>query len=161
MVDWAQFERNNYEKETTAFEEMIYLLFCSKYGLKEGIFGYVNQPGIEREPVEINGECIGFQAKYYTDRLSNHTDELINTIEISKRRYPNITKIEIYTNSQYGPGKGTGNKPQSQINVENFAKKNDIKIDWFVKTNLDEILSLKENKSIHDKFFGKETLLSS
>lgn len=156
MVDWAQFERNNYEKETTAFEEMIYLLFCSKYGLKEGIFGYVNQPGIEREPVEINGECIGFQAKYYTDRLSNHTDELINTIEISKRRYPNITKIEIYTNSQYGPGKGTGNKPQSQINVENFAKKNDIKIDWFVKTNLDEILSLKENKSIHDKFFGKE-----
>lgn len=37
MVDWAQFKINNYEKETTTFEEMIYLLFCSKYGREEGI----------------------------------------------------------------------------------------------------------------------------
>ncbi len=157
MVDWAQFERNNYEKETTAFEEMIYLLFCSKYNCKDGIFGYVNQPGIEREPIEINGECIGFQAKYYTDRLSAHTKELIDTIETSKRRYPKLTKIEIYTNSEYGPGRGKGtNKPQSQLKVENIAKANNIKIDWFVKSNLNEILFLEKNKRIHDKFFGKE-----
>lgn len=157
MVDWAQFKINNYEKETTAFEEMIYLLFCSKYGREEGIFSYVNQPGIETEPIEIDGECIGFQAKYYTDRLSAHTKELIDTIEISKRRYPNLTKIEIYTNSQYGPGRGKGtNKPKSQIKVENIAKENNIKIDWFVKSNLDEILVLEKNKIIHDKFFGKE-----
>ena len=58
MVDWAQFKINNYEKETTAFEEMIYLLFCSKYGREDGIFSYVNQPGIETEPIEIDGECI-------------------------------------------------------------------------------------------------------
>ncbi|URN50018.1 hypothetical protein K4897_03195 [Methanobrevibacter sp. TLL-48-HuF1] len=157
MVDWAQFKINSYEKETTTFEEMIYLLFCSKYGREEGIFSYVNQPGIETEPIEIDGECIGFQAKYYTDRLSAHTKELIDTIETSKRRYPNLTKIEIYTNSQYGPGREKGtNKPKSQIKVENIAKANNIKIEWFVKSNLDEILALEKNKIIHDKFFGKE-----
>ena len=97
MVDWSQFERNNYEKESTAFEQMIYLLFCSKYNCKEGIFAHVNQPGIETDPIEINGECIGFQAKYYGDKLSNHTKELIKTIETSKKKYPKLTKIEIYT----------------------------------------------------------------
>lgn len=63
MVDWAQFNVKNEGKESVAFEEMIYLLFCTKYGRKEGISGYFNQRGIEKEPIKVNDECIGFQAK--------------------------------------------------------------------------------------------------
>ena len=159
MVNWEQFETKNDGKETTAFEEMIYLLFCSKYDFKEGIFGYVNQPGIEKQPIKVGDECIGFQAKYYTGRLSEHTDDLINVIKTSKTKYPSLTKLEIYTNAEYGyaiENDGTIIKPKPQVKVEKHAKKYGIKLEWYVKSNLDVILENEENKRIYEKFFGKE-----
>ena len=48
MVDWAQFIVKNEGNESDAFEDMIYLLFCTKYNKKEGIFGYFNQRELKR-----------------------------------------------------------------------------------------------------------------
>lgn len=157
VVEWNQFTANNEGKESKAFEDMIYLLFCNKYDKKEGIFGYFNQRGIEKEPIKVNDECIGFQAKFYKTKLSEHTKDLIKSIEYAKNDYPNITKIEFYINVEYGQGHKEGtNKPTEQIKVENFAKENGIKIDWYLKSNLDAILFQPENQRIYEKFFGKE-----
>lgn len=157
MVDWAQFNVKNEGKESAAFEEMIYLLFCTKYGRKEGISGYFNQRGIEKEPIKVNDEFIGFQAKFYETKLSENTPDLKKSIRLAKRDYPNITKIEFYINKEYGQGrKNANNKPVEQDKVEKYAKKNGIKIDWYFKGQLDVILFQPENQKIHDKFFGKE-----
>lgn len=157
MVDWAQFNVKNEGKESKAFEEMIYLLFCTKYGKKEGIFGYFNQRGIEKEPIKVNDECIGFQAKFYKTKLSDHTSDLIKSIKCAKRDYPDLSKIEFYINKEYGQGhKNVNNKPIEQEKVEKCAKKNGIQIDWYLKSQLDVILFQPENQKIHDKFFGNE-----
>lgn len=157
MVDWAQFNVKNEGKESVAFEEMIYLLFCTKYGRKEGISGYFNQRGIEKEPIKVNDECIGFQAKFYETKLSDNTPDLKKSIRLAKRDYPNITKIEFYINKEYGQGhKNANNKPVEQDKVEKYAKENGIKIDWYFKGQLDVILFQPENQKIHDKFFGNE-----
>lgn len=157
MVEWDQFNVKNKGNESQAFEEMIYLLFCEKYGRKEGIFGYFNQRGIEKEPIKVNDEYIGFQAKFYKTKLSEHTPELINSIKHAKRDYPNISKIEFYINVEYGQGRKEGtNKPDAQIKVENFAKENNIEIEWYLKSQLDVILFNPENKRIYEKFFGSE-----
>lgn len=157
MVDWAQFNVKHEGKESTAFEEMIYLLFCEKYNRKEGIFGYFNQRGIEKRPIEVNDECIGFQAKFYKTKLSDHTSDLKESIKCAKRDYPNLSKIEFYINKEYGQGRKEGtNKPAEQIKVEEYAKKKGIKIEWYLKGQLDVILFQPKNQRIHDKFFGKE-----
>ena len=157
MVDWAQFNVKNEGKEYAAFEEMIYLLFCEKYDRKEGIFGYFNQRGIEKEPIKVNDDCIGFQAKFYKTKLSAHTSDLKESIRCAKRDYPDLSKIEFYINKEYGQGRiNANNKPIEQDKVENYAKKKGIKIDWYLKGQLDVILFQPENQRIHDKFFGKE-----
>lgn len=157
MVDWTHFNKNNGGSDSDAFEEMIYLLFCTKYDKKEGIFGYFNQRGIEKEPIKVNDKCIGFQAKFYTTKLSDNTSDLIKSIKFAKRDYPNISKIEFYINKEYGQGRKKGtNKPQGQIKVEEFAEKNDIEIAWYLKSKLDVILFQPEYQRIHEKFFGKE-----
>ena len=157
MVNWAQFNVNNEGKESDAFEEMIYLLFCTKYDKKEGIFGYFNHRGIEKEPIKVNDECIGFQAKFYTTKLSENTPDLKESIKIAKRDYPDLSKIEFYINKEYGQGrKNDNNKPVEQEKVEKCAKKHGIKIKWYLKGQLDVILFQPENQRIHDKFFGKE-----
>ena len=157
MVDWAQFNVKNEGNESKAFEEMIYLLFCAKYDRKEGIFGYFNQRGIEKRPIKVNDECIGFQAKFYKTKLSEHTPDLKKSIRCAKRDYPNISKIEFYINVEYGQGRKNGsNKPLEQIKVEKYANERGIKIKWYLKGQLDVILFQPENQRIHDKFFGKE-----
>jgi len=116
MVDWAQFNVKNEGNESKAFEEMIYLLFCEKYDKKEGIFGYFNQRGIEKRPIKVDDECIGFQAKFYETKLSDHTSDLKESIRLAKRDYPDLSKIEFYINKEYGQGRKNGdNRPDEQI----------------------------------------------
>ena len=157
MVDWAQFNVKNEGKESKAFEEMIYLLFCEKYDKKEGIFGYFNQRGIEKRPIKVDDECIGFQAKFYETKLSDHTSDLKESIRLAKRDNPDLSKIEFYINKEYGQGRKNGdNRPDEQIKVENYAKSKGVKIEWYLKSRFDVILFQPENQRIHDKFFGKE-----
>lgn len=49
MVDWAQFNVKNEGKESKAFEEMIYLLFCEKYDKKEGILAILIKEELKKD----------------------------------------------------------------------------------------------------------------
>ncbi len=157
MVSWAHFKVNFEGKESKAFEELAYLLFCSKYNIKEGIFRYKNQKGIETNPIKIDGECIGFQAKFYGGRISENKNDLIDSIKKAKSSFPKLSKIVFYINKDFSQStKKNMNKPQALLDIEDVAKKNNVKIEWVLKSHLERILLDPENKWIYDKFFRKE-----
>ena len=82
LADWNVFACKFSGNEQAAFEQFCYLLFCKKYGYEMGISRYFNNPGIETNPIAVDGEAIGWQAKYYQVALSQRRRELIDTADI-------------------------------------------------------------------------------
>ena len=68
--DWNVFKAKFSANPHDTFEWFSYLLFCRKYDLKEGWFGYKNQSGIEKQPLVLGNKVIGFQSKFYDVPLS-------------------------------------------------------------------------------------------
>jgi hypothetical protein len=64
-VNWNNFKAKFNGREQKSFEALCYLLFCSEFEQKQGLFRYKNQTGIETEPIERNGEIIAWQAKFW------------------------------------------------------------------------------------------------
>lgn len=62
-IDWNEFKRKN-KNPQKAFEDLCYFLFCREHKQSNGIFGYKNQVGIEKEPLNVDGKYVGFQAKF-------------------------------------------------------------------------------------------------
>ena len=83
-INWDNFNAKFNGREQKSFEWLCYLLFCNEFNQVTGVFRYFNQAGIETNPVEINGEKIGWQAKYYTTPLSRHKGELITSINTTR-----------------------------------------------------------------------------
>ena len=71
-INWDIFRAKFHGKEQKSFEWLCYLLFCKEFKQNIGIPGYKNHAGIETSPIEINCEKIGWQAKFYDTRLSEH-----------------------------------------------------------------------------------------
>ena len=61
-MNWKIFELNFDKKETWAFEQLSYLLFCEEFNNRIGLFRYKNQTGIETEPSEKLGNYYAFQS---------------------------------------------------------------------------------------------------
>ena len=74
MIDpnWEIFKAKFSKNPQSNFEWLCYLLFCQEFKQYKGIFRYKNQSAIETNPVEIDNEVIGWQAKFYETPLSNH-----------------------------------------------------------------------------------------
>jgi hypothetical protein len=51
ILNWKVFGLKFDQKESPAFEDLSYLLFCAELDNRIGIFRYKNQAGIETEPV--------------------------------------------------------------------------------------------------------------
>ncbi len=126
--NWEIFRAKFSENPQYNFEWFCYLLFCKEFNKPYGIFRYKNQSAIETNPIEAGNEVIGWQAKFYDTSLSNHKENLLSTIEKSKRDYPNITKLLFYTNQEWGQNKGQ--KPQGLIEVDEKAKELNIILEW-------------------------------
>ena len=58
ILNWHIFNLKNNNKETTAFEDLAYLLFCAELDNRIGLFRYKNQTGLETEPVEKKQCCL-------------------------------------------------------------------------------------------------------
>ena len=159
MVNWKAFEAKYDKREQKAFEELSYLLFCAEFGNRIGLFRYKNQTGIETEPIEKNGVCYGFQAKYYTVSISQNKADIIDSIQKAKNKNKNLNKILLYTNQELSESpKKNKKKSDYQIEIENEAKKIDVEIDWRVPSNFELQLALPENGYIYDIFFGNNGL---
>jgi hypothetical protein len=126
--NWEIFRAKFSENPQYNFEWFCCLLFCKEFNKPYGIFRYKNQSAIETNPIEVGNEVIGWQAKFYDTSLSNHKEDLLSTIEKSKRDYPNITKLLFYTNQEWGQNKGK--KPRGLIEVDEKAKGLNIILEW-------------------------------
>lgn len=140
------------ENPQNNFEWFCYLLFCKEFNKRFGIFRYKNQAAIETNPIEKEGEIIGWQAKFYDTALSNHKYDLISIVEKAKKDYPNITKIMFYTNQEWGQNKGE--EPQGKISVEGKAKELSIELNWRTASFFESPFVAIENKTISQHFFN-------
>jgi len=142
-VDWKVFSYKFSGQEEHAFQQLAYLLFCAEYSLPIGIFSYYNQIGIETEPVRINNQVVGFQAKYFAQTVSVSTKVPVfkKMISDSKKRNPELTKILVYTNKEFSESKkAEKKKPKYQDDIEKFGNNNGIIIEWRVRSNFEAML---------------------
>lgn len=132
--NWEIFSAKFSSDKELTFEWFTYLLFCREFNLPKGWFGFKNQSGIEKNPIEYDGEIIGFQSKFYSTSLSTHKDELIETLNKVKRDYPELTKLLFYTNQIWGQAYSNVEKrlmpPQALVDIENKAKELGISLEW-------------------------------
>lgn len=159
--DWKVFAAKFSENPQDNFEWLCYILFCLEFNKKTGIFRYKNQSGIETNPITINEDVIGWQSKFYDTTLSMHKKELIETLEKSKRDYPEINKIIFYTNQEWGqshiPDKPAQNDPQAKIDIENKANELKIYIEWRTASFFESPFVTMKNELVAKHFFAFET----
>ena len=157
MIEWNSFKAKYDKREQWAFENMSFFLFCSENNCSIGLFRYKNQAGIETEPLIKNGDVLGFQAKYYSNSISQNKDDIIDSINKAKNYHPDLTRLLFYINLELSEGKGK-NKPQYQLDIEQYAGQNGIMIEWRVPSHIELQLSQPQNQWIKNIFFGNNGL---
>ncbi|WP_229754234.1 AVAST type 4 anti-phage nuclease Avs4 [Fictibacillus barbaricus] len=155
--NWNIFKAKFSENPQNNFEWLCYLLFCEEFGKEFGIFRYKNQSGIETNPVYVDKEVIGWQAKFYETTLSDHKSDLINTLIKTKRDYSDLTKIIFYTNQEWGQShKSEQNDPQAKVDIESKAKELDLQIEWRTASYFESPFVTIKNELILQHFFSFE-----
>lgn len=159
-MNWKAFEYKYEQRETWAFEQMTYFLFCAEFENRIGLFRYKNQAGIETDPIEKDGKHIGFQSKYYTTSISSNKEDIIDAIKKAKSKNDELDEIFIYINQELSESKiKDQKKPKYQIEIEKQASDIGLEITWRVKSHLELQLNLPENKYINDIYFSLESNL--
>ncbi|WP_299068959.1 hypothetical protein [uncultured Psychrobacter sp.] len=153
--NWNIFKAKFSNNPQDAFEWFTYLLFCREHNLDKGWFGYKNQSGIEKQPLELENRVIGFQSKFYDVSLSSKKEELIKTLDTVKANYPTLTHLVIYTNKLWGQGKGKNKNGQSKalIAIEDHASKLGIEVIWNEHSFFESEFVCVENNDLARHFF--------
>lgn len=133
------------------FEWLCYSLFCQEFDKSHGIFRYRNQSAIETNPINKEGEVIGWQARFYDSALSEHKSQMIEMLGTAKRDYPHITRIVFYSNQEWGQDKGKD--PKGKKEVEEKSKALGIKLDWRTASYFESMFVSVENEIIAKHFF--------
>ncbi len=156
-MNWKAFSLKYDKRETWAFEQMSYLLFCAELNNRIGLFRYKNQTGIETEPIEKDGAFYGFQAKYYTTSISDNKADIIDSIKKAKSKNSQLNELLFYVNQELSESTTKSKKkPQYQLDIEKSAKAVGINIQWRVPSHFELQLSLPENNYLYDIFFSLE-----
>ena len=155
--NWDIFKAKFSENHQYNFEWLCYLLFCKEYHQEFGIFRYKNQASIETNPIVINNDEIGWQAKFYDVALSDKKSEILSTIEKATKHYPNLKKLIFYTNQEWGQTKGK--KPKGLIEVEKKAEELNIILDWRVASFFESEFVCVKNETITKHFFLQDCFL--
>lgn len=159
LADWNVFACKFSGNEQAAFEQLCYLLFCKTYGREMGISRYINNPGIETNPIAVDDDVIGWQAKYYRVALSQRKSGLIDTVDKIHECYPELTRLVFFCNRDFGPG-GIGSDgvrgPVAKTATEDHATRLGIKIEWFLASAFESPFVLIENEAIARHFFSND-----
>ncbi|UKN01195.1 hypothetical protein K6119_15805 [Paracrocinitomix mangrovi] len=155
-LNWKRFGVKFDGQEQLAFERLSYALFCSRFNQSFGILAYKNQTAIETDPIEVNGEWFGFQAKFLepATEFKSYKKKIIESLENAKDKNPEISVIYIYVNKPFSESKKKGvKKPDYIIEIEQKATDLEIRIDWQVPSHFEKQLSLPQNTKILKEFF--------
>ena len=156
-INWATFSSKFYGKEQKAFESLCYLLFCSEFDRDKGIFRYKNQVGIETEPIEHEGEVLGWQAKFLEADIRTKKDVLKESIAATKTKNPAVTKILFYLNKDFSESRKKDVKdPAYKTEIEDHAKSIGVKVEWRVPSHFERQLALEKNRLLAQHFFRAE-----
>ncbi|MBV4357359.1 AVAST type 4 anti-phage nuclease Avs4 [Pinibacter aurantiacus] len=156
-LNWNIFRTKFHQRERDAFESLAYMLFCYEHNIKIGIFRFKNQTGIETEPIEHNGQKIGFQAKFYDIKLSDNKDDIIQSLRKAKEKNPLLNKMLIYTNQELSEGRDKHQKKPSYLKtIEEVAIEVQLEIEWRVNSHFEKQLSVPENAYLFNWYFGAE-----
>ena len=154
-MNWNIFNLKYDHRETWAFEQLSYLLFCAEFNNRIGLFRYKNQTGIETEYFTKDAKNYGFQTKYYTTSLSQNKEDIMGSLKKAKRKNPELTCVYLYVNQELSESsKPDRKKPQYRLEIEKAAMELELEIEWRVPSNLELQLALPENKYIYDLFFN-------
>lgn len=154
--DWNVFKAKFSANPQDTFEWFTYLLFCREHNLNKGWFGYKNQSGIEKQPLELEDRVIGFQSKFYDVSLSSKKDELIKTLDTVKENYPELTHLVIYTNKLWGQGNGQDGKSIALIAIEDRASELGIEVIWNEHSFFESEFVCVENNDLARYFFTND-----
>lgn len=152
-INWNNFRAKFNNQEESAFERLCYILFCKEFNKDIGIFRFKNHAGIETNPVEKDTEVIGWQAKFYSTRLSEHKKDFIDSIDTTKTRHPDVSKIIFFTNQEFGQDKKKTD-PAYKTEIENHAKAKGVDIEWRTASYFESPFVCEENFSIAQHFFS-------
>lgn len=152
---WDIFKAKFSENHQNNFEWFCYLLFCKEFNQPQGIFRYVNHSGMETNPIKIGDEFITWEAKFYEDKLSNHRDEFIRKLEITKSKNPETTKMIFYTPIDWTESSKTTKRTTKQLDeIEKYAKNNNIEIVWKGASFFESPFVSIQNEIISKHFFS-------
>lgn len=152
-INWDNFAAKFSSNKQDAFERLCYLLFCKEHGKSIGIFRFKNQAAIETNPIEKDGQVIGWQAKFYDTELNTKESELKKCIDDAKTRYPLITKIVFYLKKDFGQSP-TGTDPEYKVRIDSHAKAKGIEIEWRATSYFESPFVSEENHTIAEHFFS-------
>ncbi|WP_454973442.1 AVAST type 4 anti-phage nuclease Avs4 [Capnocytophaga gingivalis] len=154
-MNWKNFEIKFDKKETWAFEQLSYLLFCEEFNNRIGLFRYKNQTGIETEPIEKGGKYYAFQSKYYTNSISNNKRDIIDSIKKAKSKNNQLNELYLYINQEISESSSKDSKkPKFQLEIEKVAEDEGLTIQWRMPSHFERQLSLPQNKYINQLFFN-------
>lgn len=156
MIDWKSFGLRYGEKLNKAFEDLTYHLFCYEFNDSKYIFRFHNQKSIETNPITNGDECIGFQTKTYPS-ISNNVSKFTDTIKNAKETYPQLTKLIFYVYADIGANyNNENNKPDYMLDIEQYGEEYNIKVEWRVKSELENMLLKPKNILIQYRFFSND-----
>ncbi|PCJ24636.1 MAG: ATPase [SAR86 cluster bacterium] len=150
--DWNTFKAKFSENPQENFEWFCFLLFCKEFDKPIGIFRYKNQAAIETDPVVVGEQEIAWQAKFFDTRLSENSTTLIKCITDTKKYYPSVTKLILYSNQEWGQTKGT--TPKSKTKIDDKAFELGLTLEWRTKSYFESPFVSQINEEISRHFFS-------
>ena len=152
--NWDIFKAKFNENPQQNFEWFCSLLFCKLYGKPYGISRYINQPGIETEPINYNEDVVGWQAKFFNSPLSRNKKKILSSIEKAKRDNPDITRILFFSNQDWGKKNGEESKVKKE--VERRANELGIVIEYKTTSFFESPFVSIDNADIARHFFTND-----
>ncbi len=153
-INWANFRAKFNGKEQKIFEWLCSLLFYKEHGYPTGALRYYNQAGIEADPITVDGDVIGWQAKFIDSKISEHKSDLIAAIDVAKKENPALTRIFFYLNVDFPSSSKSGVKdPSYKTEIEEHAKSKGLNVTWRTAGFFETPFACEENANIAKHFF--------
>lgn len=158
-VNWCKFQAKVGDSAPVEFERLCYFIFCRKYNRPYGIFRYRNHPALETSPIEVDGELIGFQAKYFVDKFSSHKSDILEAIQKVAKRYGNLKRLVFFMPMDHDCNQNAADKnieTAAQREVEGRASSLGFTIEWFCHSHFEATFSNKEYFDIGCHYFSDD-----
>ena len=155
-VNWHKFQAKVGDSAPAEFERLCYLIFCRIYNKQYGIFRYRNHPALETSPIEVDGELVGFQSKFFLDKFSSYKTDIIEAVEKVAAYYPKIKRLVFFMpmDHDFNPkAKNDALETEAQKEIERLAISHEFEIEWFCHSNFEALFADNKYQDIGCHYF--------